>query len=374
MSGPTDNDKLIIRRQSRLGILTLNRPKVLNALDLDMVRAMRQALEAWAGDPDVAYVIVEGAGEKGLCAGGDVVSAVKAAGAGDRQLARTFWAEEYALNSMIAHYPKPYIALMDGVVMGGGVGISAHGSHRIVTERSRLAMPETAIGLLPDVGGTWLLSRVRGHAGAYLGLTGRPMHAADAIWAGFADRMIPGASLGELKERLCNPFAGTLERVLDGLSADPGASKLAAEATAIDACFSQASIERILAALEARGDSWASEIIEGLSHRSPLSLKITLASIRGARTLKTLEDALNKEYRLACRLLDHGEFREGVRALLIDKDKKPKWSPGSLAEVDEAMISAFFAPMLPGEDLALKPPSGQARIPGAGGMGASRDQ
>lgn len=353
-AGGNGGADLLVRREGRIGRLTLNRPKVLNALTLGMVRALAATLEDWRDDPGIEIVVLEGAGERGLCAGGDVRALHGSSDA--RTQARTFWREEYALNAVIARYPKPYIALMDGIVMGGGMGLSAHGNIRLVTERSKLAMPETALGLVPDVGGTWLLSRAPGQVGTCLALTGRHLDAADAIFAGLADRKITSSRIPELFERLANPFSGPLQRTLDALTEPAGASALAAEREAIDAVFGESSLERMIAVLNARGDAWSRRMLETLADRSPIALKLTLAALRRARSMCSLEEALNLEYRLTCRLNDSGEFAEGVRALLIDKDRKPRWNPPTLAGVTEAMLASFLAPMLPGEDLTLAPP------------------
>lgn len=353
MAQLSTDDPILTRRESRAGRITLNRPEVINALDLAMVRTMTAALNEWRDEAAVEFVILDGAGTRGLCAGGDV-KAITAVPEGRAERGRTFWREEYTLIAMIAHYPKPIVALMDGIVMGGGIGISAHTSHRIVTERSRLAMPETAIGLIPDVGATWLLARAPGHSGVYLGLTGTPMNAADAIYAGFADRMVPSERLAGLIERLCNPYAGSIERVLAVSTMPAGASALASRAGEIAASFGHSSLERIMAALTEHGSDWSRSVRAGLEGRSPLCLKTTLAAIRAARTMQTLEEALDMEYRITTRLLEHGEFVEGARARLIEKDNKPTWRPASLPEVTDDMVAMLMAPLLPGEELGLK--------------------
>jgi enoyl-CoA hydratase len=265
---------------------------------------------------------------------------------GGSSFARAFWRDEYALNARISRYPKPFIALMDGIVMGGGIGLASHASHRVVTERSMLAMPETTIGLIPDVGGTWLLAKAPGETGVYVGLTGARMTAADAIYARFADAMVPSDRLGELVERLSAP-GPTAGDVIRSLATDAGPSPLAARRADIDAIYAGATVEAICDAFAADGSDAARKDAAELATRSPKALKLTLAAIRGARSLPDLEAALDIEYRLTVRLFEDGEFIEGVRALLVDKDKSPRWSPARLEDVDDAMVAAYLAP-LPG--------------------------
>jgi enoyl-CoA hydratase len=351
MTRAADHD-VLIRRESCAGRITMNRPRALNALTYPMVGAIWDALQAWKDDPAVALVILDGAGERGLCAGGDVRSLYESRAQG-ADLARRFWADEYRLNALIGRYPKPFIALQDGIVMGGGIGLSGHARHRIVTERSQLAMPETAIGLIPDVGGTWLLAHAPGATGVYLGLTGRRMKAADAIYAGFSEAMVPAARLGDLTAEFANgerPVTGTISKH----TADPGASELAARRAEIDAAFRFDTVEAIEQALAGMGTEWARTTLAEFAPLSPLSLKLTLAAIRNARTLPSLEAALEVEYRLTTRLFAHGEFLEGVRAALVDKDRSPKWNPPRLTDVTQATVERFFAPLPPDEALDLQ--------------------
>ncbi len=353
MSNDAGND-VIIRRDGRAGRITLNRPKALNALSYPMVAPIQNALDAWVDDPDVALVILDSSDPRALCVGGDVRAIHDSAPDGS-ELARKFWADEYHLNATISRYPKPYVAFMDGIVMGGGIGLSGHGSHRIVTERSQLAMPETLIGLIPDVGGTWLLAHSPGETGIFLGLTGAHMRGAGTIHAGFADRFVPSAKLGELARALATDDA-SVDAIIARFAETPPASDLASHSRDIDAAFRFDSVEAIRAALVAMDSDWSRKIVAELDLRSPLALKLTLAAIRNARTLPSLEDALNVEYRLTMRLFLHGEFVEGVRALLVDKDKSPKWSPPTLDGVTPQMVHEFMAPLPAGEALALSPP------------------
>jgi enoyl-CoA hydratase len=345
-------DEVIIRREGRAGRITMNRPEALNALTYAMVGEIGKALRAWAEDAEVQLVILDGAGERGLCAGGDVRAMYDSAAQGSA-FARRFWAEEYRLNALIGRYPKPLVAFMDGIVMGGGIGLSGHASHRLVTERSQLAMPETGIGLIPDVGGTWLLAHAPGETGIYLGLVGERMRGGGTIFARFADTLVPSARLPDLAAALTHVDAGGVDPIIQRFAAAPPPSDLAAHAGKVDRAFGFDSVEAIRNALAAMSGEWAQKTLDELDRRSPLSLKLTLEAIRNARTLPSLEAALNVEYRLSTRLFEHGEFIEGVRALLIDKDKRPKWNPLRLEEVSPEMVEAFFAPLPPGEELDL---------------------
>lgn len=352
MSESTPEPEILIRREGRAGRITLNRPKALNALTYNMVVRIHEALGAWASDPAVTLVLIDGTGERAMCAGGDVRSLYDSRPHGSG-FVRKFWADEYRLNAFIKRYPKPYVAVQDGIVMGGGIGVSSHGSHRIVTERSHLAMPETAIGLIPDVGGTWILGHAPGGSGAYLGLTGEPMKAADAIHVNFADTFIPAARIDELKARLCDAAGGTVDNIVAALRADPGESRIAALAASISRAFTGHSVEAIMAALSAMPDEWAFKTGETLAGKSPKALKLALAAIRQAGSLKSLEAALDVEYRLVVRLFEDGEFPEGIRALIVDKDKKPQWQPPSLAAVSDELVAAYLAPLPDAEELKL---------------------
>jgi len=350
---PAASDEVLTRREGRAGRITMNRPKALNALTHGMVRRIWDALAAWKNDPAVELVLLDGAGDRGLCAGGDVRSLYESR-MGGTAYARSFWRDEYRLNALIGRYPKPYVAIMDGIVMGGGIGLSAHGTHRIVTERSQLAMPETGIGLIPDVGGTWLLGRAPGEAGIYLGLTGESMGPADAIHAGFADSYVPSAALPALADRLCDPAAGAVGAVIGGLAQTPGVSGLARRRDDIDRAFARDTVDAIIAALESSPDEWATKAGAALARKSPKSLKLTLAAVRRARHLRRLDDALRLEYRLTVRLFEDGEFLEGVRAQIIDKDRKPKWSPPALADVTHDLVERYLAPLAATEELTFE--------------------
>ncbi len=346
-------DEVLIRREGRAGRITMNRPKALNALTYAMVGRIWQALVAWKTDPTVELVLLDGAGDRALCAGGDVRSLYDSRTHGSG-LARTFWRDEYQINALVGRYPKPYVALQDGIVMGGGIGLSGHAGHRIVTERSRLAMPETGIGLIPDVGGTWLLAHAPGQVGVYLGLTGENMGAADAIHARFSDAFVPADKLGRLAAQLCDPKGGEVRDVIANHAQQAGSSSLASSSASIDAAFAGDTVEAAVANLARMPGEWAAKTAATLAQKSPKALKLTLAAIRNARSLKSLDKALIVEYRLTVRLFEDGEFPEGVRALLVDKDRKPRWSPPQLGGVTTELVERYLAPLPPEEELTFQ--------------------
>lgn len=351
---PTPDDEIIVRIDGRAGRITLNRPKALNALTYDQVLVISETLERWRTDDAVQLVILDGEGDRALCAGGDVLSFYERRD--DKGVyAKQFWRDEYVLNAAIAGYPKPYVALQDGFVMGGGIGISAHASHRIVTERAMLAMPETTIGLVPDVGGMWLLANAPGRFGEYLGLLGERMNAADAIVMGFADTFVSVEKLPELVSALIDPAGDAVGVTIAEFAEAPPPPVLINRQEDVDQIFARDSVEAIVAALDAGREEWQQKAIAAARSRSPLSLKLTLAAVRAVREMSSVEDALNLEYRLTTRLFLCGEFVEGVRALLVDKDKAPKWQPSSLEAVSDALIAEFMAPLGEGEELGLKP-------------------
>ncbi|MEV0699445.1 enoyl-CoA hydratase/isomerase family protein [Saccharopolyspora sp. NPDC050389] len=332
--------EILVREQGSLGRITLNRPKALNSLTLGMVRAMAQAVEQWRTAEHIQAILIDGAGERGLCAGGDVRALHDAAKAGDESLPAAFWAEEYQLNSALAGYPKPVIGIMDGICMGGGVGISAHGSHRVVTERSKVGMPEVGIGFIPDVGGTYLLSRTPGELGTHLALTGAPVSGVDALYCGIADYYVNSANLPELVEALAG---GEVDEVLQKFSEPAPEAPLAAQREWIDAAYSADSVEEILRRLRERPEEAARETVEAIGHKSPTALKVTLKALRS--DYGSLEEALVQEYRLAMACVRIGDFVEGVRATLVDKDRNPQWSPAQLSDVDESRVEKFFEPV-----------------------------
>lgn len=336
----TDDDAVLLRRDGRAGRITLNRPRAINALTHDMVRRVDAALTAWEHDGAVATVVIDGAGERGLCAGGDIRLIHDDARAGGGAAAtRAFWRDEYRLNSRIAAYPKPYVALMDGLVMGGGVGVSAHGGVRIVTERSAIAMPETGIGFAPDIGGTYLLSRAPGELGTHLALTTARLDAGDALRAGFADHFVPRARLADLAAALAGTDPAAAVRA-HAVPAPPGA--LAPHQPWIDHCYAADSVEEILARLRDSGVPEAKEAAEAIATKSPTALKVTLAALRRARRLATLDEVLDQEYRVSCASLSDPDLVEGIRAQVVDKDRRPRWAPASLEDVSAEAVARHF--------------------------------
>lgn len=330
---------VVLEQDGRLGRITLDRPRALNALTHDMLLAIEQQLIAWAADDSVATVLLTGAGERGLCAGADIRALhddAKLGGAG----ARGFFRDEYRLNHLISRYPKPYVAVMDGITMGGGVGLSAHGSVRVVTERSTVAMPETRIGLMPDVGGSHLLAHAPGELGTHLALTAASMGPGDALLCGFADHFVPAAALPGFTAAL---GSGSPAEAVARYAAEPPAAGLAAQREWIDACYAADTVEEILERLTATGLAEAKEAAEQIRAKSPTSLKVTLAALRRARGHRTLAETLDQEYRISCAALDAPDLVEGIRAQVVDKDRNPHWSPATLAEVTDHQVARFFA-------------------------------
>jgi enoyl-CoA hydratase len=333
-----------IRIERGIGRITLNRPRALNALTHAMVTDIDGALKAWAADAHVRFVLVDGAGERGLCAGGDIRALYDAVVAGDLSVPTAFFRDEYRMNARIARFAKPYVALMDGIVMGGGIGVSAHGTHRVVTERSRLAMPEAGIGFVPDVGGTFLLGHAPAELGTHAALTSFQMGADDAILCGLADICIASDKLADLA--LALPDCATAEDIQDCLrrfemAPPPGA--LRASQDWIAACYAHDTVEAILDALRQNAEPAARQAAEEIGRKSPTSLKITLRALREARLQDRLEPCLEQEYRLALACMEAPDFREGVRAAVVDKDRNPVWSPGRLEDVSASRVEAMFA-------------------------------
>ena len=355
MSG---DEEILLGREGGLATLVINRPKALNALTLDNYRRFAPALRGWATDPSVHAVVVRGAGERAFCAGGDV-RAVYEAGrgiTGDPDLPAVFFREEYELIRRIHRFPKPYIAIIDGITMGGGAGISVNGAYRIATERTLFAMPETAIGLFPDVGATRFLNRSPGHIGRYLGLTGARLNAADSLYCGFATQFVPHERVEEMIAALGRivwetpSVHGQIDAALARFATDPGPPPLAALRPAIDRCFAGDSVKEILDALAVEAGAggaharWAAETRVELLTKSPTSLKVTLRQLMVGREYD-LEAALALEYRLTQHVMAGHDFYEGVRAMLIDKDQKPRWRPATLVEVSDNIVDAYFAPI-----------------------------
>jgi enoyl-CoA hydratase len=337
---------LIARREGAVGVIRLNRPKAINAVTLEMFRDIERALDTFEADPAVAVILLEGAGERGLCAGGDIRALYESSKIkGD--LGKILWREEYILNARIAKFPKPYVALMDGIVMGGGVGLSAHSSHRVVTERTKLAMPEVGLGFFPDVGGTWLLSRAPGEIGTYFGLTGQTMNGPDAVYAGFADAVVPSGKLAALRETLINlgPKANLadVKAAIDGFATGESAGPVAAIQPQIDAWFAHDRMQDIVSVLQRDSSELAQSTLGVLNEKSPRGMVVTLKLLRLARASASLEQCLVREYRAALQVFASDDFREGVRAAVIDKDRRPRWSPPRIEDVTPEMVAPYFA-------------------------------
>lgn len=345
MSSAEEGD-LVVRREGAAGVIRLNRPKAINAMTLKMSIGIDAALDKFEPDPEVAVIILEGAGERGLCAGGDIRSLWDSSREGG-DLGARFWRQEYVMNARIAKYPKPYVAFMDGLVMGGGVGLSAHASHRIVTDRTRLAMPEVGLGFFPDVGGTFLLSRSPGEVGTYFGLTGQTMNGPDAIHAKFADAVVPAAKWPELREALTRVRPGVtaadVSTLINAFATGETAGPVAAKEPVIDALFGFDSMEDIFAALKRDGSEFALATLKTLNEKSPRGMVVTLKLLRLARASSSLEECLVREYRAALEVFRSDDFREGVRAAVIDKDRNPTWSPPRVEDVTPQMLAPYLA-------------------------------
>lgn len=348
-----------------VGHLTLDRPSALNALSYEMIRELTAVLEVWRHDSEVGLVVLDGAGERGFSAGGDVRELYGYAVNDDAAEAREFFRSEYRLDAMIARYPKPVVAIMDGITMGGGVGLAGHAAIRVVTERSRVAMPETRIGFTPDVGGSWLLAKAPGELGVHLALNSRTMDAADALHAGFADSFVPSERLPHLLDALAERAdPGSPAEIVMLFDETPGPSALALARDWVDACYSAPTVAEIIARLHAFAEGRATVPTEGgssspfpthpldpaarayaaaaadeLATLSPTALTVTLESVRRARTLSTLEDALEQEFRLVAWFIEQHDLMEGIRAQVIDKDRSPKWNPPTLEGVDHGLAA-----------------------------------
>lgn len=334
-----ENEDILVTVRNGVGIVTLNRPKAINSLNAVMVDGLQQALNAWENDDAISAVLLTGAGERGLCAGGDVVALYHSARA-DGSYARKFWWDEYLLNAHIGRFAKPYVALMDGIVMGGGVGVAAHGNVRVVTEKTKMGMPEVGIGFIPDVGGTYLLSRAPGSLGLHAALTGAPFSGADAIALGFADHFVPQTRLADFAEAVVTDGH---QDALNSYAEEPPASELLAQRDWIDDCYSGDSVAAILDDLRTHAAPAAHDAAELIATRSPIALAVTLTAVRRAAHLPTLEEVLHQEFRVSVASMKSHDFVEGIRAQLVDKDRNPQWSPATLDDLDDAAVDAYFA-------------------------------
>lgn len=340
-------EDVLTGRTGALGLIALNRPRIINSLSLPMVRQIEAALDGFEEDASIAAVLVTGEGERGFCAGGDIRMLYESGRAGTAD-APQFLREEYRLNGRIGGYPKPYVVIMDGITMGGGVGLSGHASHRIATDSTKLAMPETGIGFFPDVGATWLLSHAPGELGTYMGLTGEAIGPADAIAAGFADCFVPAPALATLAEKLAAlpaiADAGAVSDVIASFATSASEGQFAENRALIDRCFAFDTVEQIIAALDAEESDFAAKAKATLLTKSPTSLKVTLALLRVGRSSPDLEACLAREFAATAQTLKTPDFYEGIRAAIIDKDRNPKWSPATLDDVGPEIVEAFFQP------------------------------
>jgi enoyl-CoA hydratase len=340
--------EILFDRRGTAGIVTLNRPAALNAVTPGMVRRLHAQLAAWRDDAAVTRVVVTAAGERAFSAGGDLRAIYEAGQAGRQEDSLTFWREEYRLNAAIKFYPKPYVALIDGIVMGGGAGLSVHGSHRVAADRFLFAMPEVGIGFFPDIGATWFLPRCPGELGAFCALTGERLKAADGMAAGIATHRVPSARLGDLLDALCG--ATPVDALLGAFAEPAGEGALAARRAAIDRIFAADRVEDILALLDAAASAgaedapWAAAVAATIRTKAPLSLKLALAQVRRGREWSFAE-CMRAEWRIVSRVAYGEDFYEGIRAVIVDKDNRPRWRPARLSEVTAAEVDRHFAPV-----------------------------
>lgn len=341
-------DEVLLEKKGEAGVITLNRPKALNALNLPMVREILPRLRAWANDPAITRVVIKGAGEKAFCAGGDVRTLYDLGRAGRTAESLDFWREEYVLNDYIGSFPKPYVALIDGICMGGGFGLSAHGAHRVAGDKYLFAMPEVNIGLFPDVGGTHVLPRLPGAFGVFLALTGTRIRAAEAYACGLATDVVPSAAFPALEEALC--AGGDVERIIADHRIEPGPGAFADRADFIADVFARDGLPAILEALQAAASAggahadFAAALLADMPAKSPTSLAIAMEQMRRGGALD-LGACLKLEFRIVTRVAAGHDFYEGVRAVLVDRDNKPNWQPARLADIDPAVIAAHFDPI-----------------------------
>ena len=343
-------DDVITSVEGAVGRLTLNRPAAIHALTTEMCRTMTQALLAWRRDPSIKAILIDHSGERGFCAGGDIRMLAES-GAGDGKLAREFFHTEYRLNDLLFRLrdEKPVVAVMDGITMGGGVGLSAPARYRIATERTTFAMPETGIGLFPDVGGGWFLPRLHGKTGLWLALTGARIKAADCELLGIATDVVEAAKVGEVKAAII-AAPDEIERILTEYEVDPGRASIAEHRDQIDRLFGQDSVEAILAALALDESDWAKAQAAVLATKSPQTLKVAFRQLALGGAMTSFSENMAMEYRIGARVVQRHDFLEGVRAVIVDKDNAPKWDPPTVEGVTEAQLDAIFAPLPPAEE------------------------
>lgn len=346
-------DEVLIRVEGEVGRITLNRPKALHALTTAMCAAMTDALLAWRDDPAVKLVLLDHAGERGFCAGGDIRMLAES-GASDGKQAREFFFIEYRLNHLLFAYAKPVVVIMDGVTMGGGVGLAMPAGYRVATERTTFAMPETGIGLFPDVGGGWFLPRMPSHIGTWLALTGGRIKAADCELIGVATDFVESAKVEDLKAAIvADPAA--IDRLLTEYEGDAGRPPLAAHQDEIDRIFGADTLEDILAGLTAAGTDWAQDQLKVLATKSPQTMKVALRQLRLGGKMESFAENMTMEYRIGARVVQRHDFIEGVRAVIVDKDNAPRWNPASAEGVTEAMLDEIFAPLASDEEWSPLP-------------------
>ena len=342
-------DEVHIHAHGPVGHISLNRPKAIHSLTLAMVDAMTEALLAWQNDNSIRLIIVDHAEGRGFCAGGDVTLIRRSALEDEGAAARDFFDREYKLNTLMFTYEKPIVAFMDGITMGGGVGISQPAKYRVATENTRFAMPETGIGLICDVGGGWYLPRLPGQVGKFLGLTGARLDGAECLWAGLASHYLPASALPEAKARLVRA-PEDVELILNALSEEAPEPRLSGNHQNIDRCFGPDSLEEIVAALKADGGEWASKELKTLSTKSPFACKLVLRQLAEGAAAQSFAENMAMEYRAAQRAVLLPDFAEGVRALLVDKTNDPQWQPATPEGVSAAMVDAVFAPLPASEE------------------------
>jgi enoyl-CoA hydratase len=338
-------DDILVRVEGHTGFLSLNRPSALNALTLPMVHAMTQALLAWLDDDAVKCVVIDHADGRGFCAGGDIAflrdSAINDGGVSGRK----FFHDEYQLNHLLFTYPKPVVAFMDGITMGGGVGISQPARFRVATENTKFAMPETGIGLFPDVGGGWYLSRLEGRVGQFLALTGSRVAGPGCLALGLATHYVPSSALAEAKMRIASEEVERIDGILGTVSDTPPASKIVETLVQINRHFASNALEGILTSLEGDDSDWAMKELATLRTKSPQTCKVALRQLDESLKLTDFADNMAMEYRIASRMLVRPDFAEGVRAVIVDKDNSPKWDPATAEGVTDALVDAIFAPL-----------------------------
>lgn len=350
---PNDSPEVLVRIEGKVGRLTLNRPQALHALTTNMCRILTDALLAWKDDPAVDLVLIDHSGDRGFCAGGDIRMLAES-GAGDGAAAREFFFTEYRLNHLLFEYRKPLVVIMDGITMGGGVGLAGPATYRVATERTTFAMPETGIGLFPDVGGGWFLPRMPGHIGLWLALTGARIKAADCELVGMATDFLESGKVEAFKAALiADPMA--VETLLTEFEGDAGRPPLAAHQDEIDRLFGGDSVEAILAALAAADTDWAREQLKALGAKSPQTLKVAFRQLALGGKAKSFAENMAMEYRIGARVVQRHDFLEGVRAVIVEKDNAPKWNPATVSAVSEAMLDEIFAPLASAQEWSPLP-------------------